>query len=399
MTPAGRTVAIIVAAGRGERAGGGVPKQFRMLAGQPVIARAVGPFVTHPRIDSIILVVGEGQQDMTQAALEAMTSPPPPCPPSIVTGGATRRQSVLAGLFHVAETGGAARVLIHDAARPLLPAAVIDRLLIALDEARGAVPVLPVVDTLARGDGALGSALGEIVDRDSLYRVQTPQAFAFDAVWEAHRTWSGAQEPTDDAQMLRARGHDVTLVDGDRALEKLTMAEDFDAAALRLGAAALPRTGMGYDVHRLVAGEDLWLCGVQVPHDRGLSGHSDADVALHALVDALLGALADGDIGSHFPPSDPQWRGAASSRFVTYARDLVEQRGGAIIHVDVTIICEAPKIGPHRDAMRARVAALLDISPARVSIKATTTERLGFAGRGEGIAAQAVATITLPDLF
>jgi 2-C-methyl-D-erythritol 4-phosphate cytidylyltransferase/2-C-methyl-D-erythritol 2,4-cyclodiphosphate synthase len=399
MTQAGRTVAIIVAAGKGERAGGGLPKQFRLLAGQPVVARAIAPLTAHPCIDSVILVVGDGQHDMARAALDGITPALSP-PPLIITGGATRRRSVLAGLAQVEASGGATHVLIHDAARPLLPAHVIDRLLSALDGAQGAVPAIPVVDTLARGSGQLG----DIVDRDHLYRVQTPQAFAFDAILAAHRGWTGPQEPTDDAQMLRAWGHDVTLVDGDRALEKITMPEDFEAAAVQLGAtgqagAFLPRTGMGYDVHRLVAGEELWLCGVRIPHDKGLSGHSDADVAIHALVDAILGALADGDIGSHFPPSDPQWRGAPSSRFLTHARDLVAQRGGAIVHVDVTIICEAPKIGPHRDAMRARIAELLGIPMPRISVKATTTERLGFAGRGEGIAAQAVATITLPDLF
>ncbi|MDF0544372.1 bifunctional 2-C-methyl-D-erythritol 4-phosphate cytidylyltransferase/2-C-methyl-D-erythritol 2,4-cyclodiphosphate synthase [Sphingobium sp. H39-3-25] len=399
MTQAGRTVAIIVAAGKGERAGGGLPKQFRQLGGQPVVARAIAPLAAHPRIDSIILVVGEGQMDMARAALDSMTPALSP-PPLIVAGGATRRQSVLAGLAQVEASGGARHVLIHDAARPLLTASVIDRLLSGLNGAQGAVPVIPVVDTLARGAGQLG----DIVDRNHLYRVQTPQAFVFDAILAAHRGWTGRPEPTDDAQMLRAWGHDVTLVDGDRALEKITMPEDFEAAAVLLGGTGqggmgLPRTGMGYDVHRLVAGEELWLCGVRIPHDKGLSGHSDADVAIHALVDAILGALADGDIGSHFPPSDPQWRGAPSSRFLTYARDLVAQRDGAIVHVDVTIICEAPKIGPHRDAMRARIAELLQIPMSRISVKATTTERLGFAGRGEGIAAQAVATLTLPDLF
>jgi 2-C-methyl-D-erythritol 4-phosphate cytidylyltransferase/2-C-methyl-D-erythritol 2,4-cyclodiphosphate synthase len=394
MEPIGRTVAIIVAAGKGERAGGGIPKQFRPLAGRSVLARAVEAFARHPGIDSAVLVLGDGQQQAAVSALSGGASPSFALP-DFVTGGATRRLSVRAGLEHIAARGGADRVLIHDAARPLLPAVVIDRLLAALDSAAGAVPVLPVVDTLARGEGALGA----IVDRRALNRVQTPQAFAFPAILAVHQAWTAPDEPTDDAQMLRAAGHPVALVAGDRALEKLTMAEDFAVAEAQIAAMSLPRTGMGYDVHRLAAGEELWLCGVQVPHDKGLAGHSDADVALHALVDALLGALADGDIGSHFPPSDPQWRGAASSRFVEYARDLVAQRGGRIVHADVTIICEAPKIGPHREAMRARLADLLGIPVARVSVKATTTERLGFAGRGEGIAAQAVATITLPDLF
>ncbi len=306
-----------------------------------------------------------------------------------VTGGEARQDSVLAGLDWIAANGGADRVLIHDAARPFLPAAVIDRLL-AIEEA--AIPVLPVVDTLARGD----THLGETVDRSDLVRVQTPQAFPFAEILAAHRRSEGAKA-TDDAQIARAAGMTVMLVKGDQMLEKLTHQADFSAAERRHDVKTSPRTGMGYDVHRLEAGETLWLGGVQIAHDKGLAGHSDADVALHALVDALLGALADGDIGSHFPPSDPQWRGAASSRFVEHARDLVARRGGAITHVDLTIVCEAPKIGPHRDAMRTRIAELLGVGIARVSVKATTTEKLGFTGRGEGIAAHALATVMLPD--
>lgn len=237
------------------------------------------------------------------------------------------------------------------------------------------------------------------MDRSDLARVQTPQAFHFDAILAAHRDWDSKREATDDAQILRHAGHDVTLVAGDERLEKLTYAEDFLRAEARLAAARSIRTGMGYDVHRLAADEELWLCGVRIPHDRGLAGHSDADVAIHALVDALLGALAEGDIGSHFPPSDPQWRAASSSRFLDYAAQRVAKRDGFIEHVDLTLICEAPKIGPHRDAMRARIAEILGLSLDRVSVKATTTERLGFAGRREGIAAQAVATLSLPALF
>jgi 2-C-methyl-D-erythritol 4-phosphate cytidylyltransferase/2-C-methyl-D-erythritol 2,4-cyclodiphosphate synthase len=277
-------------------------------------------------------------------------------------------------------------VLIHDAARPFLPGAVIDRLLDALESHDGAVPALPVVDTLTRRDGVA-------VDREALVRVQTPQAFRLDAIRAAHAAWSGG-EPTDDAQVARAAGLDVVLVEGDPALEKLTWEADF----ARAGAARLaPCTGTGFDVHAFGPGDHVWLGGVSIPHERGLKGHSDADVALHALTDALLGAIGAGDIGDHFPPSDPQWRGAPSSLFLEHARDLVADAGGRIVHVDVTIICEAPQIGPHRDAMRQLIAGLLRLPVARISVKATTTERLGFTGRGEGIAAQAVATVLTGD--
>ena len=278
-------------------------------------------------------------------------------------------------------------MLIHDAARPFVPAAVIDRLLAALDAHDGAVPVVPVVDTLLRG--------GEIVDREGLARVQTPQAFRTAAVMTAHRDWPGDADATDDAQMVRASGGAVTTVAGDPWLEKITRAEDFALAEARLAARASFRTGSGYDVHRLAADEELWLGGVLIPHDRGLAGHSDADVALHALTDAILGAVGAGDIGTHFPPSDARWRGASSDRFLAHAGTLVAEAGGRIEHVDLTIICEAPRIGPHRDAIRARIADILALDRERVSVKATTTEGLGFTGRGEGIAAQAAATVKL----
>lgn len=394
----GTTAAIIVAAGKGERAGGALPKQFAPLGGRPVLAHSYSALAAHPAIGALVVVVGAGQEPLARAALgqEAW----------LVTGGATRRESVRAGLEALAAHGHAAhsdgghgnvaRVLVHDAARPLLPAAVVDRLVLALADAPGAVPVLPVVDTLTHGEGGL---LGAPARRDDLWRVQTPQAFRFDALLQAHRAWAGEESSvTDDAGLLRARGLAVALVEGDAALEKITHPADFARAQALLGASSAPRTGMGYDVHRLVEGKPLWLGGVEIPHARGLSGHSDADVALHALVDALLGALAEGDIGSHFPPSDPQWKGAASHRFLAFARERVEARGGRIAHVDLTIICEAPKIGPHREAIRARIAQLLGVVPDRVSVKATTTERLGFAGRGEGIAAQAIATVLLPEV-
>ncbi|MET0361869.1 MAG: bifunctional 2-C-methyl-D-erythritol 4-phosphate cytidylyltransferase/2-C-methyl-D-erythritol 2,4-cyclodiphosphate synthase [Sphingobium sp.] len=384
-----RTVALLVAAGRGDRAGAGVPKQYRPVGGKAVIAHAFDALAAHGEIDAIVPVIGPGQDDLSLAALAGRSVP------ALIMGAARRQDSVRAGLEWIAAQGGAERVLIHDAARPFLPGAVIDRLLAALDDAVGAVPALPVADTLVRADG--GRA-GAAVPRDGLLRVQTPQAFGFGAILAAHRAWDATREATDDAQIMAGCGHDVMTVAGDERLAKLTYAEDFERAEAMLARQRSTRVGMGYDVHRLVEGEPLWLCGVKVPHSHGLSGHSDADVAIHALVDALLGALAEGDIGAHFPPSDPQWRGAASIRFLEFARHRVSARGGTIDHVDLTIICEAPKVGPHREAMRARIGETLGIALERVSIKATTTERLGFAGRHEGIAAQAVATLSLPAL-
>ena len=387
------TVALLVAAGSGSRASGtthpGQPKQYRTLGGKAVIAHAHDALAGHQAVDALFLVIGAGQEETAREALAGRACA------ALIEGGDSRRGSVKAGLEAIAAAGGAARVLIHDAARPFLPASVIDRLLAALDESEGAIPVLPVADTLVRGSD---DVMGESVSRDALYRVQTPQAFAFGAILDAHRAWDAQREATDDAQILRAAGHDVMLVAGDEGLGKLTYPQDFDQAQARLAAAMTVRVGMGYDVHRLAADEQLWLGGVLVPHDRGLAGHSDADVALHAIVDAMLGALAEGDIGSHFPPSDPQWRGASSDRFLAYACERVQARGGRIDHIDLTIICEAPKIGPHRDAMRARIAQIAAVPVERISVKATTTERLGFAGRREGIAAQAVATLSLPAL-
>ncbi len=382
-------VALLVAAGQGSRAGGNLPKQFREVAGKSVLAHAFDALAAHDAIEAIVLVVMGGQESVAGGLL------PNRAVAAFVEGADTRRESVRAGLEAIAAMGGANRVLIHDAARPFLPVEVVDRLLSALHEGEGAVPTIPVADTLVRG---LGCHVGAVVDRSALFRVQTPQAFQFDSILAAHRAWDAGREATDDAQMLREMGHDVILVDGDERLEKLTYPQDFVRAEARLSAQRTVRVGMGYDVHRLAAGEDLWLGGVRIEHDHGLAGHSDADVAIHAIVDALLGALAEGDIGSHFPPSDPQWRGAASSRFLKYSAERVADRGGRIEHVDLTIICEAPKIGPHRDNIRARLAEILQVSLDRVSVKATTTERLGFAGRREGIAAQAVATLALPAL-
>lgn len=378
-----RIVALIVAAGSGTRLGGELPKQFALLAGKPMLAHSFAAFFSHPMISETIVAIGAGQEAMLADAVGEARS---------VTGGATRRESVRAGLEAIGADGGADLALIHDAARPFLNAEVIDRLIAALDTDPGAVPALHVADTLARGI----EVLGETVPRDGLWRVQTPQAFHFDAILDAHRRWPVGEDATDDAQMLRRFGSSVAMVEGDIMLDKVTYPADIAAAEARHAATLISRSAVGYDVHRLEVGEELWLGGVLIAHDKGLSGHSDADVALHAITDALLGCTGEGDIGTHFPPSDPQWKGAASYKFLQHAASIITGKGGVIDFVDLTLICEAPKIGPHRSAMRAKIAELLALGEDQVSIKATTTERLGFTGRGEGIAAQACATVRMP---
>jgi 2-C-methyl-D-erythritol 4-phosphate cytidylyltransferase/2-C-methyl-D-erythritol 2,4-cyclodiphosphate synthase len=385
MADGGRTIALVVAAGSGTRAGSAMPKQFRRIAGKALLAHAVDR-LRHDGIDQVQVVIGEGQESDYRDAIGDRSLLPP------VIGGAERRQSVWNGLEAIAAVGGASRVLIHDAARPFLPPAVIDRLLAALTDKPAAVPVLPVVDTIAKSH----AGLGDVVPRDGLVAVQTPQAFHFDDILVAHRNWTGG-EATDDAQIARAAGIDVALVEGDRMLDKVTHAEDFTAAEQRLAGNYISRTGLGYDVHAFGPGCSLWMGGIEIAHSHGLKGHSDADVLLHAVTDALLGAIGAGDIGEHFPPSEPLWRGASSGQFVEHALLLVEQLGGIVDHVDATVICEAPKVGPHRLAMRQSLAGLLRLPLDRISVKATTTERLGFTGRGEGIAAQAVATIRIPE--
>lgn len=375
-----RVAALIVAAGQGLRAGQPLPKQYSRVAGRAVLAHAIDALAAHPAIDTIQVVIGAGQEALYAEAIGHRTLPPP------VTGGAARRDSVMAGLRAI----DADIVLVHDAARPFLPTQVVDRLLAALETHEGVVPGLPVADTLTTLDG-------EPVARDRLVRVQTPQAFRKAALLTAHEQWAAEAEATDDAQMVRAAGFSVVTVEGAVALEKLTYPEDFMAAEARLSPNMVPRTALGFDVHAFAEGDGVWLGGVHIPHTRALAGHSDADVALHALTDALLGTIGDGDIGTHFPPSDPQWRGAASHQFLTHAVDLVKAAGGRIDHVDVTIICEEPKVGPHRPAIRARIAELLGLEEADVSVKATTTEKLGFTGRREGIAAQAAASVRLPE--
>jgi 2-C-methyl-D-erythritol 4-phosphate cytidylyltransferase/2-C-methyl-D-erythritol 2,4-cyclodiphosphate synthase len=370
-----RISALIVAAGSGSRVGGDVPKQFRLVRGQPMVRHSYAALAAHPDIANVLVVIGEGQEPQAQAALAGL-------PPAIlVKGGSTRRESVLNGLEAIAAGNGADMVLIHDAARPFLPVRVIDDLINALLQAPGAVPALPIVDSLARGAGVLS----ETVERENLWRIQTPQAFHFDAILQVHRGWTG-DEPSDDARMLLANGQEVRIIPGDEALAKFTFARDFAGQDMTPSI----RSGSGFDVHRLVPNEELWLCGIKIAHDKGLSGHSDADVAMHALTDAILGAMALGDIGDHFPPSDAQWRGASSDRFLTHAIKLARDQGYELGNADVTIICEAPKIGPHKENMRARLAEIMAVDVARISVKATTTEMLGFTGRGEGIAAQAV---------
>ena len=366
--------AIVVAAGKGLRAGQPLPKQFAMWRGKPVLRHSVETLLDAGARPLVIAVPPDGEQAVLDAlaGLEGF---------ALVAGGTTRQQSVKKAL---AAVESAERILIHDAARPDLPLPVIERLLAALEHHPGAIPVLPVIDSLSvENDGVMSGT----APRERLRRVQTPQAFRFDAIFRAHQDWQDEASAGDDAQVLRANGGIVAHVQGDDRLAKLTFAEDFMVQQPSI------RIGMGFDVHRLVEGEELWLGGIRLDHSKGLSGHSDADVALHAIVDALLGAVANGDIGSHFPPSDPRWKGASSDRFLEHAAKLVREAGYGVGNVDLTIICEAPKIGPHRDAMRTRIADLLGVDIALVSVKATTTERLGLTGRGEGIAAQAIATV------
>ena len=371
-----RFAAVIVAAGKGLRAGQPLPKQFAQWRGMPVVRHSVEALAS-AGASPIVVAIPQGAEAIAETALAHIAGV------HFVTGGATRQQSVANALEILVEHGPDA-VLIHDAARPILPEPVIARLLDALQHTAGVIPALPVVDSLAQErDGLMAGK----ADREALRRVQTPQAFRFADILAAHRQWSGAADAGDDAQVLRAAGGQVALVEGDERLKKLTFAEDFMVDALPM------RMGSGYDVHRLADGEELWLGGIRIEHTQGLAGHSDADVGLHAIVDALLGAVAQGDIGQHFPPSDPQWKGAPSARFVEHAASLVAAAGYAVGNVDLTIVCEAPKIGPHRDAMRDCIAGLLGVDSGRVSVKATTTEKLGFTGRGEGIAAQAIATV------
>jgi 2-C-methyl-D-erythritol 4-phosphate cytidylyltransferase/2-C-methyl-D-erythritol 2,4-cyclodiphosphate synthase len=372
--------ALIVAAGKGERLGGGVPKQYRMLGGKSVLRWAVESLIRHPAVRSTRIVVGKDQRDQAAAALQGLDVD------QLIEGGEQRADSVRAGLEVVASDA----VLVHDAARPFCPAEVVDRLIAALEFFEGAAPVLPVGDTLSRAS----DRLGETVDRSGLVRVQTPQAFRVDALRRAYAAWSGAP-PTDETTVVRAAGMQVAAVAGDPSLEKITSPADFERAEQWLASRMISRTGMGFDVHAFSGEGPVMLGGIAVQHSRGLAGHSDADVVLHAITDALLGAGGLGDIGEHFPPSDPTWKGMSSDRFLSHAAELLRARGAIIDHVDCTIIAEEPKVGPHRSAMRLKVAEILGLVPEQISIKATTTEGLGFTGRREGIAAQAVASIRM----
>jgi 2-C-methyl-D-erythritol 4-phosphate cytidylyltransferase/2-C-methyl-D-erythritol 2,4-cyclodiphosphate synthase len=385
-----RTAAIIVAAGRGLRAGGGGPKQYRSIGGKTVLSRAMEPFCSHPDVFAVQPVRNPDDADIFDQAVSHLTYQAP------VNGGATRQASVRAGLEALASHAPDI-VLIHDAARAFVTDKVISR---AIDSALitgAAIPVVPVTDTIKVVDGS--GAITATPDRAGLRIAQTPQAFRFDVILEAHRRAAreGRDDFTDDAAIAEWAGLTVTTFEGDVANMKLTTPEDFAREEARLGAMLGDiRTGTGYDVHALTDGDHLMLCGVRVPFNRGFLAHSDGDVGLHAIVDAILGALADGDIGSHFPPSDPKWKGAASDQFLKHAVSLVHQRGGRIANLEVTMICEAPKIGPLRDAMRAKIAEITGLPQSRIAVKATTSERLGFTGRQEGIAATAAATIRLP---
>ncbi len=387
---AGRVAAVVVAAGRGQRVGGDVPKQYRTICGEPVIRPALAAFLGHSRIDAVQPVIHARDAEAFRAATAGLQSLP------AVWGGATRQASVRAGLEALRATQPDF-VLIHDAARPFLTGALITRAIDAAAEHRAAVPAVPVADTVKKVDEH--ESVIETLDRSRLRLVQTPQAFAFDLILDAHHraAAAGREDFTDDAALAEWAGHRVTVFPGEATNVKLTTNDDFiRAEALRISALGDVRTGNGFDVHAFGEGDHVMLGGIRIAHSHGLSGHSDADVVLHALVDALLGALADGDIGSHFPPGDPQWRGASSDRFLAFACERVRARSGLIAHLDATVVCEAPRIGPHRDIMRARIAAIADIPVERVAVKATTSEKLGFTGRGEGIVAMATATVRLP---
>ncbi len=378
--------AVIVAAGSGERAGPGGAKQWRMVGGKPVARWSLEALLSAGARD-VVVVIPIGDEERAAAAfvgLPRWTTTP---------GGATRAHSTLSGL-RALQGSDAGIVLVHDAARPFLTRAIIEALVAAVAQAAGAVPALPMADTIKRR--APGDRLVATASRDGLWRAQTPQAFRFRDILQAYETWPDGETSTDDAQVMERTGAGIALIPGDPMLMKLTYPEDFAMAETLAGAARATRIGQGFDAHRFGPGAEVWLCGISIAHSHGLIGHSDADAGLHALTDALLGAIGEGDIGDHFPPSDATWRGAPSSLFLRHAAELVAGRGARVINVDVTLICERPKIKPHREAMRGRIAELLDIEVDAVSVKATTTEAMGFTGRGEGLAAQAVVSIETP---
>ncbi|HET9160271.1 MAG TPA: bifunctional 2-C-methyl-D-erythritol 4-phosphate cytidylyltransferase/2-C-methyl-D-erythritol 2,4-cyclodiphosphate synthase [Caulobacteraceae bacterium] len=375
--------AILVAAGSGVRAGPGAAKQWRDLAGKPVL-RWSAEALLNAGAKAVVVMVQPSDRALAETALTGLTGW------YLADGGKTRTASVRNGLAALPLPSDA--ILIHDAARPLLEVKHIRALLAALSEADGAVPLLPVADTLKRGADELHT-----VSRDGLSRAQTPQAFHAKVLRGAYAALADEEWATDDAAVVEAAGGRVIGVDGDPRLMKLTYPEDFAMAEALIAAGRIVRTGQGYDAHRFGPGYGVWLCGVKIDHDRSLIGHSDADAGLHAITDAILGAIGEGDIGDHFPPSDPKWRGASSDIFLKHALKLVRDRGGRLVNVDVTLVCEQPKIKPHRQAMREKIAAILQLPVERVSVKATTTEGMGFTGRGEGLVAQAIATVETPS--
>jgi 2-C-methyl-D-erythritol 4-phosphate cytidylyltransferase/2-C-methyl-D-erythritol 2,4-cyclodiphosphate synthase len=385
--------AVIVAAGRGQRAGGGLPKQYRPIGDRTVLAHTLGAFLHHPEIDGVLTVIHPDDVPLYQGAVAGLEGLKLQAP---AMGGATRQASVRAGVEAVARMG-ADLILVHDAARPFASPALISRAVAAARDHGAAVPGIPVADTIVQ---VAGGRVAAALSRPALRAIQTPQAFRADILVPSHARAAeeGLPEFTDDGSLVRHYGHEVHVFDGEAANMKLTERGDFEEAARRLAPERrlMPRVGSGFDVHAFGEGDHLWLGGVRVPFEAGLVGHSDADVALHALTDAILGALADGDIGTHFPPSDPQWKGASSDRFLAFAAERVRGRGGEIGFLDLTIICEAPKVGPLREAIRSRIAGICVVPLDRVSVKATTTERLGFTGRREGIAAMANATLMVP---
>jgi 2-C-methyl-D-erythritol 4-phosphate cytidylyltransferase/2-C-methyl-D-erythritol 2,4-cyclodiphosphate synthase len=385
--------AIVVAAGRGRRAGGDLPKQFRQIGGEMMLRRTLLMFVEARNVGAVLPVINREDADLyseASAAIDGGRLLPP------AFGGATRQASVRAGLEALAQRKPD-YVLIHDAARPFASQDLLARAITAVQKTGAAIPALPVTDTVKTIDG-LGR-VDKTLDRASLRLVQTPQAFAFAPLLDAHRRAqaAGREDFTDDSALAEWAGMKVDVFAGEPGNIKITSAEDFARSeAMQFAALGDVRTGMGFDVHAFGPGDHVMIGGVRIAHDHALIGHSDADVGLHALVDAILGALADGDIGSHFPPSDPQWKGAASDRFLAYAVERVAARGGRIAHLDLTLVCEAPKIGPHRDSIRERIAKICSLGIGRVAVKATTSEKLGFTGRGEGIVAYATATVRLP---
>lgn len=411
-----RIAVVIVAAGRGTRFGSHCPKQYHALGGQAILARTLSQFLTHPRISDVVTIIHPHDHALYEQVNLTLSHTHSAHLHRPVNGGATRQDSVYNGLGYFADLPPESQpdlVLIHDAARPLISHEAIDRLIDQLHQHPAAITAVPLADTLKRADaGSNTPVIGDTVDRQGLWRAQTPQGFEFDMIWAAHKAakQQNRDDYTDDAAVAEAHGQKVHLVMGDEQNFKITTKHDITRAhqlldhqnpssATKGQMVMEPRVGKGFDVHRLGPGTEIYLCGLTLPHDQTLIGHSDADVGLHALVDALLGALGMGDIGQHFPPTEEQWKGADSGKFVSHAVSLISARGARIINVDVTIMCERPKIVPHREKMRQRMAELLDISVDRVNMKATTTEKLGFTGRGEGIAAEAVALLSVPTLY